>query len=530
MLLPFLASADVVEIGGIYYNLVTKALEAEVTSNPSKYKGDVKIPAQVTYEGKTYSVTSIGSRAFSDCSGLTSVNIPNSVKSLGETAFGYCSSLTSVTIPNSVTSIGKHAFSLCKSLTSVNIPNSVTSIAYSTFYGCSGLTSVAIPNGVTSIEISAFEKCTGLTSVTIPNSVTSISNYAFSNCSSLPSVTIPNSVTNIFYHAFEGCSSLTSVYIGTGIEKISEKAFANCTELIDIICYAEKVPGVSSDAFENSYIQSVTLHVPSASVDLYRAKNVWKDFKSIVAIEQNTQRCEEPTINYANGELTFSCATEGVGYVTEITADDAKKYYDSKITLSGTYNVSVYATKDGYESSDVVKKQIVLGKTSDSQGGSQESNKDDTSIEGDLTGDGKVNAEDVVKLVGLVMKQEAGGDTPSTPNTPADDSEVTSKISAAYLNSAAINANGVFLNGSQFGWYFINESSVTVQLISAVLIDAATGVAGSNVLTEPVDVAAGEKKFQATAVTGSGISQPKVKFTYKYNNKEYSVEATMPLS
>ena len=122
MLLPMLASADAVEINGIWYNLVPKAKEAEVTSNPngSKYSGSIEIPASVTYNEVNYSVTSISDGAFSGCRGLTSVIIPNSVTSIDSDAFANCSGLTSVTIPNSVTYIDSNAFGYCSGLTTLN--------------------------------------------------------------------------------------------------------------------------------------------------------------------------------------------------------------------------------------------------------------------------------------------------------------------------------------------------------------------------------------------------------------------------
>ena len=166
-LLPLVASADAVEIDGIYYNIIPKGKAVEVTSNPNGYAGSIDIPASVEYgeTPTTYSVTSIGGSAFSGCSGLTSVTIPNSVTSIGSYAFKECNGLTSVDIPNSVTSIGIYAFSGCSGLTSITIPNSVTSIGTSAFSGCSGLTSVTIPNSVTSIGSYAFQNCPELTDV-----------------------------------------------------------------------------------------------------------------------------------------------------------------------------------------------------------------------------------------------------------------------------------------------------------------------------------------------------------------------------
>ena len=381
------AFAEAVEIDGIYYNLDFNQKKAEVTDNPNNYKGTIKIPETVTFKNSNYSVTSIGDRAFAGCTGLTAVNIPNSVTSIEFGAFEDCSGLTSVTIPNSVTSIGDYAFYNCSGLTAVTIGNSVTSIGNNAFKGCSGLTSVTIPNSVTSIGKYAFESCTGLTAVNIPNSVTSIGVGAFSGCSGLTSVTIPNSVTSIgdgtFYgcsgltsvtipnsvtsigdYAFYECGDLTSVNIGNGVKKIGRETFANSTELTDVYCYAENVPSTFSNAFADSYIEYATLHVPTASVEQYKKTAPWSNFGTIAATDgtlpdpptpPTPEKCATPTISYSKGELTFSCDTEGAEFVSKITDADIKDYFTSSISLSVTYNISVYATKANYENSDTIQ-------------------------------------------------------------------------------------------------------------------------------------------------------------------------------
>ena len=129
-------------IGNLKYTMTSESTVTVRVSEGKTLTGELVIPESVEYEGKQYSVTSIGKYAFSDCSGLTSVIIPNSVTSIGSQAFDGCSGLTSVTIPNSVTSIGNWAFNRCSGLTSVTIGNSVTSIGSQAFFGCSGLTDI----------------------------------------------------------------------------------------------------------------------------------------------------------------------------------------------------------------------------------------------------------------------------------------------------------------------------------------------------------------------------------------------------
>lgn len=293
LLLPLFtlcASADdAIEINGIYYYLGTNPNVAEVTKVSNFwYSGDIIIPETVTYEGRKYSVTSIGDCAFQNCFDLSSVTIPNSVTSIGALAFSKCTGLTSVTIPNSVTSIGSCAFQDCSSLTSVSIPNSMTKINLSTFYGCKKLTSVTIPYGLTLIDAFAFAN-SGLTSITIPNSVTSICNAAFQWC------------------------HLTSIIIGSGVTSIEDYVFSINGNLTDVYCMAEKVPYTFPNAFSGSFSEQTTLHVPEQSLDAYKAASPWNKFKNIVGDATGINRIHSNSVKVQqeNGYITFEGVEEG---------------------------------------------------------------------------------------------------------------------------------------------------------------------------------------------------------------------------
>jgi hypothetical protein len=163
-------------------------------------------------------------------------------------------------------------------------------------------------------------------------------------------------VTSIADRAFFGCKDITSIVIPATITNIGERAFAKIDKLTDVTITAEDVPTTDRTAFENSYIDYVTLHVPAGSVERYKATGPWKDFKEIVAIEGtepiSVETCVMPTISFQDGKLEFESETDGAECHYEIKVEDAKEGVGSEVSLSSAYEISVYASKEGYNDSE----------------------------------------------------------------------------------------------------------------------------------------------------------------------------------
>ena len=206
-----------------------------------------------------------------------------------------------------------------------------------------------------------FQDCIALTSVTIPNSVTRIGEKAFQGCSSLTYVTIPNSVTIIDNSSFYGCSGLTSVTIGNSVTEIRSNAFDGCdiTTIVSLIENPFSIGEKTSNwrAFSQNTYNNATLYVPKGTIDKYKATWGWKDFAFIeeggtTPTPPTPEKCEKPTISYQKGKLMFTCATEGATCNYSITNDDIKAGSGNEVQLGVTYNISVYASKTGYENSE----------------------------------------------------------------------------------------------------------------------------------------------------------------------------------
>ena len=301
------------------------------------YSGDIIIPEKVKgNDGVEYVVTSLDASCFLNCSGLTSITIPSSVTSLGKSCFDGCSGLTSITIPSSVTSLDDYCFSDCSGLTSITIPSSVTSLGDGCFGSCSGLTSITIPSSVTSLGEDCFVYCSGLTSITIPSSVTSLGRFCFSGCSGLTSITIPSSVTSLDYKCFSDCKNLETVYFK------GKKCNSNYKDLY--------IPQTSIIKVPKEYLQDYK----NAFGPNYQYIYAWNPDETGEDNKPVTQ-CSTPSVSYGEGKLKFACETTGAKYHYTITDTDIKSdalSENGEVSLSAAYNISVYATADGYKASD----------------------------------------------------------------------------------------------------------------------------------------------------------------------------------
>ena len=229
--------------------------------------------------------------------------------------------------------MGDGCFKQCVGLTSITIPSSVTSLSSDCFRECTNLTSITIPSSVISFGDNCFNSCSGLTNVTIPSSVTSLGSGCFAYCSGLTSIIIPSSVTSLNYYCFYGCSKLEKAIFQGKLPQNTIKCDLQST----CIFYVPK-----------AYLQDYKDALGSKYSYIYASKDETSG-------EQKPEQCAVPAISYAEGKLTFASATPNAEYHYTITDTDmASDAYskDGIVKLSAAYNISAYATADGYKPSD----------------------------------------------------------------------------------------------------------------------------------------------------------------------------------
>ena len=301
--LSFYAKAVTFDVDGLRFEILSQdnqtvelAIKPKSISYPtySTYSGDINIPSEVVFNGRTYKVVAIGDHAFSECTSLGNIIIPQSVESIGFGAFSY-SNISEISLPDNLKSIGAAAFrdsdikeiiipesvkdiettifancrklqkvqiltkqidgipdntfDGCSSLKEVNLPSSVKYLGKSAFYDTQSLEQLDIPSSCTEIGSNCFYY-SGLTYIKIPDGVTELKGEMFANCNNLETVDLPQTLSNFDKKAFYGCSKLKVINIPNGLTEISSQCFSYCISLAEVI-FPNTLKCINTDAFSN---------------------------------------------------------------------------------------------------------------------------------------------------------------------------------------------------------------------------------------------------------------------------------------
>lgn len=222
----------------ISYNILDADARTVAVADASPISGDLEIPATVTYNGTTYTVTEIA------YSGLryghfTSIVQPNTITAIDRYAFYGNDSLTSCVLPSSLTSVGENAFSYCSAMTSFVIPASLTSIGDNAFNRCVNITSIVVEEGNpvydsrdncnAIVETATNTIIAGCNTTVIPATVTGIAQSAFGGCT-FTSFNLPAHVTNVSRTMLSSCPNLTSLTVDPGNPVYDSRG--NCNAII----------------------------------------------------------------------------------------------------------------------------------------------------------------------------------------------------------------------------------------------------------------------------------------------------------
>lgn len=367
----------------------------EVPSTIEKVPADLCRLANVQHAILHEGVKTIGDRAFMRLSYysegqpinyyLQDIVLPEGLDSIGDEAFRG-NALKKIHLPNSVNRLGICIFSECPLLEEAVLPEGLLSIPICMFNG-TAITSIQLPSGLETIEEGAF--CgTRLTSIELPSSLKEIGRAAFKNNSQLTSISFNEGLEVIGEEAFSNCPQLASISFDKALKAIGQGAFANpnghnvATESFMELVLPGNLTSIGEHAFQGCPLKSIVsdiedprsaplpetafddsvflykpLYVPKGSVEDYRRTIYWNKFYEINEKDSGDipgqEKCATPTISYSDGKIRFDCETEGATFQSTITDSDISSFSSNEVQLTATYNICVYATKAGYNDSDM---------------------------------------------------------------------------------------------------------------------------------------------------------------------------------
>lgn len=389
--------------GYLFYNILpdgTVAVTSETYGIPYDYlPHSLVIPSEVNgYNGETYVVTEIANYAFSGCSMLDTLVIPNTVKKIGMYAFTGCTKLVYISFPESIEDILGGALYECAWYNNqpdgliyignllyrykgtaptgtIVVKDGTKAILDFTFSNQPNIQSVVLPESVTSIHIQAFGDCPNLESVVLPSKLETIEDHTFQYCEKLTNIKLPDALKLIGKNAFIGCTNLTKLTLPSSVQIIEDEAFANCTSLTEVTCYAT-IPPVRGDVVSDSPsdwffagvdVAKIPLYVPTESIDLYKKAEQWMFFNPILPIEPTTdyksQWCDTWNVMWFDGmyfDETASTTKYRLGKDT-IIGDYTYSKFTSSTSVRFTDDRKVYVYYEGFDNNDPYSEDLPTG-------------------------------------------------------------------------------------------------------------------------------------------------------------------------
>lgn len=205
----------------------------------------------------------------------------------------------------------EHTFDGCKSLTSLEIPEGITTLPKAFAQGCSSLKNIVIPNSLTNVGWAAFSGCSSLERIDLPETLETIMMDAFANCTSLKYFRLPEGINDIFDHIISNCNNIEELHLPRLPLIMNNYAFAKC-QVQHLYAYEEKPHKINNTIFEGINYSTCTLHVPKGSREAYAEAYYWRDFGTIVEMNEgeggggdDTPKTAFAVFDPSNGVLTF---------------------------------------------------------------------------------------------------------------------------------------------------------------------------------------------------------------------------------
>lgn len=331
---------------GITYSVISETEKTVAVAQPASgqdpYKGAIKIPGTVQYEGRDYDVVKIDSYAFAEdvTNGphlLESIEMNNNITAIEECAFQGCKALTSVSIPNRTKYVGINAFAYCEKLTQLKLGEYLEEIRDGAFMECTSLGVVNLPSRITKIGKEAFKNCKTLTSIVFPASLTTAGDEAFANCSNLATIDF-GKVSSLGSGCFENCTSIAKIVLPTNFETIRPSTFSGCSKLKDIT-FSTDLSVISDNAF-NGCSALVELTLPGTLTEI--GENA---FGGCSGINRLTFADNSAELRYGSGNFTDSPIERlTLGRTLRYTSTNPGAFSEASRKVNSLKNVEITST------------------------------------------------------------------------------------------------------------------------------------------------------------------------------------------